>query len=46
MCSSDLAGASAVLGIARGARPIREALNRAGDDLTAAAEAVCRLAAS
>ena len=37
------AGASAVLGIARGARPIREALRQTGPDLTAAARAVCTL---
>ena len=37
------AGASAVLGIARGARPIREALRASGADLTAAARALCTL---
>lgn len=37
------AGASAVLGIGRGARPIREALRLSADDLSAAARAVCGL---
>ena len=37
------AGASAVLGISRGARPIREALRLSAEDLRAAARAVCTL---
>lgn len=37
------AGASAVLGISRGARPIREALRESAADLRAAARAVCTL---
>jgi glycerate kinase len=37
------AGASAVLGIGRGARPIRDALRLSADDLRAAARAVCTL---
>jgi glycerate kinase len=37
------AGASAILGIGRGARPIRQALRESGSDLTAAARAVCTL---
>ncbi|MEI6689201.1 MAG: glycerate kinase [Thermoleophilia bacterium] len=37
------AGASAVLGIGRGARPIRQALRESGPDLRAAARAVCTL---
>jgi glycerate kinase len=37
------AGASAVLGIGRGARPIRQALRESGPDLRAAARAVCAL---
>lgn len=36
-------GASAVLGIGRGARPIRQALRESGPDLRAAARAVCTL---
>ena len=36
-------GASAVLGISRGVKPIREALRSSGDDLRAAARAVCTL---
>ena len=35
--------ASAVLGISRGARPIREALRESAADLRAAARAVCTL---
>ncbi len=38
------AGATAVLGIGRGARPIREALRLSASDLTAAARAACSLA--
>ncbi|MGI9188024.1 MAG: glycerate kinase family protein [Gaiellales bacterium] len=37
------AGASAVLGIGRGARPIRQALRESAADLRAAARAVCTL---
>ena len=37
------AGATAVLGIGRGARPIREALRLSAEDLRAAARAVCTL---
>ncbi|MGI9116272.1 MAG: glycerate kinase family protein [Gaiellales bacterium] len=37
------AGATAVLGIGRGARPIRTALRESGPDLRAAARAVCSL---
>jgi len=37
------AGASAVLGIGRGARPIRQALRESAPDLRAAARAVCTL---
>ncbi|MSO46823.1 MAG: glycerate kinase [Thermoleophilia bacterium] len=37
------AGASAVLGIGRGARPIRQALRESGADLRAASRAVCTL---
>lgn len=36
-------GASAVLGISRGARPIRQALLESGNDLRAACRAVCTL---
>jgi glycerate kinase len=36
-------GATAVLGIGRGVKPIREALRSSGDDLRAAARAVCTL---
>ena len=38
-------GATAVLGIGRGAKPIREALRSSGPDLRSAACAVCRIAA-
>jgi glycerate kinase len=40
------AGAAAVLGIGRGARPIRQALRESASDLTAAARAVCTLRAA